>query len=102
VALSLLGAVALMIFGWRSAVPEFVYDPPTWGRHFNMLLMFVSIFLFGAAQGKSRIKQWIRHPGRNADMGNRPFARQWGQSLARAVWRIGPVGVDFDIYDFPQ
>ncbi len=62
VALSLVGALALMIFGWRSAAPEFVYDPPSWGRHLNMLLMLISIFLFGAAQGKSRIKQWIRHP----------------------------------------
>jgi len=62
VALTLIGSLALMIFGWRSAQYEFVYDPPSWGRHVNMLLMFVSIFLFGAAQGKSRIKQIIRHP----------------------------------------
>lgn len=62
VALSLVGAVILMVFGWRSQTPEFVYDPPSWGRHLHMLLMLISIFLFGAAQGKSRVKQWLRHP----------------------------------------
>ncbi|MEO9600089.1 NnrU family protein [Parasphingorhabdus sp.] len=62
VALLLLGAMALMIFGWRSTPAEFSYDPPAWGRHANMALMFVAILLLGAAQGASRIRQWIRHP----------------------------------------
>ena len=62
VALLLLISLVLMIFGWRSTTAEFVYDPPTWGRHANMALMFVAILLIGAAQGASRIRQWIRHP----------------------------------------
>ncbi|MGB5484124.1 NnrU family protein [Parasphingorhabdus sp.] len=62
VALTLLGSLALMILGWRSTPAEFVYDPPTWGRHANMALMFAAILLLGAAQGASRIRQWIRHP----------------------------------------
>lgn len=62
VALILLVALALMIFGWRSTTAEFVYDPPGWGRHANMTLMFIAILLIGAAQGASRIRQWIRHP----------------------------------------
>ena len=62
VALLLLLSVGLMIFGWRSAQAEFVYDPPVWGRHLNMLLMIIAIYLIGVAQGKSRVKQWIRHP----------------------------------------
>jgi len=62
VALLLLGSLALMIFGWRSTPGGFVYDPPTWGRHANMTLMFFAILLAGAAQGASRIRQWIRHP----------------------------------------
>ena len=62
VALILLGSLALMIFGWSSTPAEFVYDPPAWGRHANMALMFVAILLIGAAQGASRIRQWIRHP----------------------------------------
>lgn len=62
VALLLLVSLAMMIFGWRSASAEFVYDPPEWGRHANMTLMFLAILLIGAAQGASRIRQWIRHP----------------------------------------
>ncbi|MEW4467723.1 NnrU family protein [Parasphingorhabdus sp. JC815] len=62
VALLIIAAVALMIYGWRTAQFEFVYDPPTWGRHLNMLFMVFAILLFGAAQGKSQIRQWIRHP----------------------------------------
>ena len=61
-ALLLLGSVGLMIYGWRTTPAEFVYDPPGWGRHLNMLLMFFAIYLIGVAQGKSRVKQWIRHP----------------------------------------
>lgn len=61
-ALLLLASVGLMIYGWRSAPAEFVYDPPVWGRHLNMLLMFFAIYLIGVAQGKSRVRQWIRHP----------------------------------------
>lgn len=62
VALLIITALALMIYGWRTAQYEFVYDPPTWGRHLNMLTMIFAILLFGAAQGKSWVKQAIRHP----------------------------------------
>lgn len=62
VALILLVSLALMIFGWRSTTAEFVYDPPAWGRHANLTLMFIAILLIGVAQGASRIRQWIRHP----------------------------------------
>ena len=62
VAVLIITAIALMIYGWRTAQYEFVYDPPTWGRHLNMLTMIFAILLFGAAQGKSRVKQVIRHP----------------------------------------
>lgn len=62
VALSIVASIALMVFGWRSATPEFVYDAPSWGRHLNMFSMLFAILLLGAAQGKSRVKQWLRHP----------------------------------------
>lgn len=61
-ALLLLLSIGLMIYSWRTTPPEFVYDPPGWGRHLNMLLMIFAIYLIGVAQGKSRVKQWIRHP----------------------------------------
>ncbi len=62
VALLILASMALMIFGWRSATPEYVYDAPLWGRHLTMTLMILAIYLIAVAQGKSRVRQWIRHP----------------------------------------
>lgn len=62
VALLIIVSVALMIYGWLIAEPAFVYDPPSWGRHLNMLLMVFVILLFGASHGKSQIRQWVRHP----------------------------------------
>ncbi|MFK7841245.1 MAG: NnrU family protein [Sphingorhabdus sp.] len=62
VAMLILTSVGLMIFGWRSVPAEFVYDPPNAGRHMNMLLMFVALYLIAIAQGKSKMKQWVRHP----------------------------------------
>lgn len=55
-------AVALIVFGWRSTVPELVYLPPRWGAQFTVVLMLISFVLFGAAQYPTRIKRVIRHP----------------------------------------
>ena len=63
VALALVVALALMIFGWRNpGEVSAVYDPPAWGRHLNMLTMFFAILLFGASHSKSHLARWIRHP----------------------------------------
>ncbi len=62
VALLILSGLGLIIYGWRSSVPEFVYDAPNWGRHLNMTLMLVALYLLGAANGPFRIKRIIRHP----------------------------------------
>jgi len=61
-ALVLLGALALMIFGWRSSSTVFVYDPPAWGRHAAMALMLLGAFFFFSARSKSNIKRFVRHP----------------------------------------
>lgn len=62
VAVLIIISSALMIYGWRHTIPTFVYEPPVWGRHLNMTTMLFAVILFGAAQGKSRIRRWIRHP----------------------------------------
>ena len=61
-ALTIVLSIVFMVFGWRHTVPEYVYNPPAWGRHLTMLLVFIAVVLFGAASAPSRIKQWIRHP----------------------------------------
>ncbi|MGB1309848.1 MAG: NnrU family protein [Leucothrix sp.] len=63
-ALCILFSIVLIVLGWRSTVPNPVYEVPGWGRHLNMFTMFIAIILLGAgsATGISRIKQYIRHP----------------------------------------
>lgn len=61
-ALDILIALALIVIGWRSAAVQTVYLPPAWGRQAALLLMALSVFLFGAAQGKSAVRRFVRHP----------------------------------------
>ena len=61
-AIKILVALALMVIGWRMAVPTQLYNPPVWGRHLTMLFVLVAVILFGAAHTNSRIKQFVRHP----------------------------------------
>lgn len=61
-ALIILGGVVLMVMGYRGAGEIPVYDPPSWGRHANNLLMLVSIILFGTGSSKSSLRRYMRHP----------------------------------------
>jgi uncharacterized membrane protein len=64
---SLLSAVGLglIIWGWivyRPAAPQ-LYDPPTWGRHATLGLVWVAFVLLAGSNGPvGRIKATIRHP----------------------------------------
>lgn len=60
--LLLILSIVLMVIGWRSATPELVYRPPSWGTPLTSVLMLISIMLFGAAQYPTRIKRFVRHP----------------------------------------
>ena len=60
--LLVLAGVVLIVVGWRSAVPVAVYAPPEFGPTLAFLLMFVSIFLFGASHAKTSLKRYVRHP----------------------------------------
>lgn len=61
-ALSILGSVVLMVFGWRSATPSFVYAPPVTSSMIMSPLMIVALILFAGSQGETNIKRIIRHP----------------------------------------
>lgn len=61
-ALDILIALALIVYGWRSTVPQTLYVPPAWGYNSVPPLMLVAVFLFGAARRKSAVKRFIRHP----------------------------------------
>lgn len=62
-ALSVLGSVALIIFGWRSAIPEDVYLPAAGLRHPAMLLVVLAfVFIVSSHFSRTRIRKFIRHP----------------------------------------
>lgn len=60
--LLILISLGLIIYGWRSTPPEFLYAGGMAMRHATMSLMLVAFILFGAAQYPTRIKRLIRHP----------------------------------------
>ncbi len=61
-ALMIVASLALIVFGWRSTPEEFLYELPVWSRQLGFVLMYFSVFLLGAAHGKSIVKRYIHHP----------------------------------------
>ena len=61
-ALVSLGAVVLMVIGYRQAQFEPIWTPPIWTMHLNNLLMLLAIFLVAAKHAKSSVKHFVRHP----------------------------------------
>ena len=61
-ALSIVGAIVLIVIGWWQAIPDIVYDPPEWGRHAAMLFVLIAFILFATSHGASNIKRIVRHP----------------------------------------
>ena len=60
-ALATIASLALTVWGWQSADPDYLYDLPYEVRHVSMLIMFFAVVMFGAAMGKSRIRQFTRN-----------------------------------------
>jgi len=60
--LLLLAAFGLIIIGWRSIEPVFVYLPPSGLRHPAMLLLVVALLLMVISSRNSRLRRLIRHP----------------------------------------
>ena len=57
-----LGALALIVFGWRGTEPSFLYQLPPFTRHLGMLLVLIAFIVFGTTSYPSRIRQYVRHP----------------------------------------
>ncbi|WP_454758605.1 NnrU family protein [Caulobacter segnis] len=57
--------LGLIIWGWilaRPMAPQ-LYDPPTWGRHATLALVWVAFVLLPTANAPTgRIKATVRHP----------------------------------------
>jgi len=61
-ALLVLGALALIVIGWRMTPERYLYALPTWSRSLGIVLMMISFVLIGAAQYQTIIKRFVRHP----------------------------------------
>ena len=62
VALALVAAILLMIFGYRMTDFIYVWAPPTFMVHINNLLVLIAIFLMSPAGKKGRLLNKMRHP----------------------------------------
>ena len=60
--LVIFASLAMMIFGWRSAVSAPVYTPPAWGASAAFVLMVIMSLLFVASYAKTNLKRLVRHP----------------------------------------
>jgi uncharacterized membrane protein len=62
-ALDLVIAILLMVFGWRSAMPEYWYTPPLAGMPVaTFALVLIAFVLMGAANAPTNLKCRLRHP----------------------------------------
>ena len=62
-ALDLVIAILLMVFGWRSAMPEYWYTPPLAGTPaVTFALVAIAFVLMGAANAPTNLKRRLRHP----------------------------------------
>lgn len=58
----ILVALLLIVFGWRSAQPAAVYNPPLGPNPAVSALILVGLFLFFSARAAGNVKRYIRHP----------------------------------------
>jgi len=56
------GGIALMVIGWRSSVPSYLYAPPGWSAAVASPLVFAVLVLFVASGIPTNLKRLIRHP----------------------------------------
>ncbi len=60
--LEVLTGIVLMVIGWRSSVPSYLYAPPSWGVAVAIPLVFVGLLFFVASKLPTNLKRVVRHP----------------------------------------
>ena len=60
--LFIIGALLLIVFGWKSAVPTSVYVPPMGPNIPGALLVLAGLILFFSSRVDGHIKRILRHP----------------------------------------
>lgn len=61
-AIAILTSLLLIVVGWRSSPENYLYVLPAWSRPVGFALMAVSFILLGAANYRTAIKRFVRHP----------------------------------------
>jgi len=61
-ALLIVLSLVLMVLGWRSTTPEYLYTLPAVAKPVALVLLVTPFFLLGAANYVTRVKRFIRHP----------------------------------------
>ncbi len=56
------GAIALMVLGWRQGSLEVVYAPPAWGRNAAFVLMLPVLYLLIGRRIGTNLKRHTAHP----------------------------------------
>ncbi len=52
----------LCVWAFRRAEPGFVYDPPSWGRHANLLLTFIAFLFVGVFLARGSWRNAVKYP----------------------------------------
>ena len=60
--LVIIGSLVVIVFGWKSATPQVVYDPLLSANRFTAALILIGLVLFFPSQFQGNIKRFIRHP----------------------------------------
>ncbi len=61
-ALDILIALALIVFGWKTAIPELIYVPPMYGSPIPSVFLVLAVLLLVASSTPNNLKRVIRHP----------------------------------------
>jgi uncharacterized membrane protein len=60
--LVIIGALVLIVLGWKRAVPSTLYVPPFAASPMTSALILIGFILFFASQTPGNIKRFVRHP----------------------------------------
>jgi uncharacterized membrane protein len=60
--LIIVASLLMIIFGWKSAIPEHLYAPPLLGSGLPSILILIAFILLVAAQVRTNIKRFVHHP----------------------------------------
>ena len=61
-ALDIIIALALIVFGWKAAIPAALYAPPLYGSPIPSAFLLLAILLLVASRTPNNLKRYIRHP----------------------------------------